>query len=138
MTHHSIRLGYIIQLGMFKICSECYNKCTEKERLQKKFKKSNFSYDELKFVNCRKEFKNLMKSKMRDNLYCSSNSNVITKKFWAHVKSNTKSNRIPEIMKLMREMSSNNLDKANMFTKYFFDQFSNVSAYEIDIIFFFK
>ena len=36
---------------------------------------------------------------MRDNLYCSSDSNVITKKFWAHVKSKTKSIRIPESMK---------------------------------------
>ena len=71
---------------------------------------------------------------MRDNLYCSSDSNVITKKFWAHVKSKTNSNRIPEIMKHKREISSNNLDKANMFNKYFFDQFSNVSAY-VDIVY---
>ena len=115
--------------------SECYIKCREKERLHIKFKKSKSTHDELKFANCKREFKNLMRSKMRDNLYCSSDNNAITKKFWAHVKSKTKSNRIPEILKHKREMFSNNLDKANMFNKYFFDQFSNTSAYDIDVDF---
>ena len=35
---------------------------------------------------------------MRDNLYCSNDNNVITKKFWAHVKSKTKSILEPEIL----------------------------------------
>ena len=71
---------------------------------------------------------------MRDNLYCCRDNNGITKKFWAHVKSKTKSNRIPEVMK-HKKLSSNNLGKANMFNKYFFDQFSNSSAYDIDVDF---
>ena len=57
---------------------------------------------------------------MRDNLYCSNDSNVIAKKFWAHVKSKTKSSRIPEVMKNNNRISSNNLDKANMFNDFFF------------------
>ena len=74
---------------------------------------------------------------MRDNLYCSKDNNVIAKKFWAHVKtkSKTKSTRIPEVMKLNNNISSNNLAKANMFNKYFFDQFSNKSTHDIDIDF---
>ena len=72
---------------------------------------------------------------MRDNLYRSNDNNVITKKFWAHVKSNTKSSRIPEVMKNNNRISSNNLDKANMFNDYFFEQFSNESTYDVDIDF---
>ena len=72
---------------------------------------------------------------MRDNLYCSNDNNVITKKFWAHVKSKTKSSRIPEVMKNNNRISSNNLDKANMFNDYFFEQFSNESTYDVDIDF---
>ena len=72
---------------------------------------------------------------MRDNLYCSKDNNAIAKKFWAHVKIKTKSTRIPEVMKLNNNISSNNLAKANMFNKYFFDQFSNKSNHDIDIDF---
>ena len=115
--------------------AECYVKCREKERLHKKYKRTQSINDEIKFVNCRREFKNLMRSKMRDNLYCSNDKSTISKKFWAHVKSNSKSNRIPEVMKLSDNISSNNLTKANMFNRYFFDQFSNESTYEIDIDF---
>ena len=115
--------------------SECYTKCREKERLHKKFKDSNSTIDELKFVNCRRDFKKLIRSEMRDNLYCCRDNNGITKKFWAHVKSKFKSNRIPEVMKHKKKLSSNNLDKANMFNKYFFDQFFNSSAYDIELDF---
>ena len=91
--------------------------------------------DELKFVNCRREFKNLIKSKMRDNLYCSNDRNTITKKFLAHVKSRSKSNCITEVVKHKDSISSNNLNKANMFNKYFYDQFPNFATYDIDIDF---
>ena len=60
---------------------------------------------------------------------------LLLKKFWAHVKSKTKSIRITEVMKLNNNISSNNLVKANIFNKYFFDQFSNYSTYNIDIDF---
>ena len=61
--------------------SECYEKCREKERLHKKFKRSKRINDEIKFTNCRREFKKLMQSKIRDNLYCSDSQNDITKQF---------------------------------------------------------
>ena len=91
-------LNYLLQIHIPRITiksnfqppwfdSECYVKCREKERLHRKYKSTKSISDELKFVNCRREFKSLMKSKIRDNLYCSSDSNVITKKFWSHIKS---------------------------------------------------
>ena len=109
--------------------TECYVKCIEKERQHKKFKNTKSINDELKFVTCRREFKSLVRSKMRDNLYCSRDSNIITKKFWSHVKSKSKSCRIPEVIRNNSSISSDNFVKANMFNKYFFEQFSNTSTY---------
>ena len=64
----------------------CYKKCREKERLHKKFKRTKVLNDEMKFTTCRRGFKSLMRKKIRDNLYCIDDNNIITKKFWAHVK----------------------------------------------------
>ena len=72
---------------------------------------------------------------MRDNLYCSRDSNIITKKFWSHVKSKSKSCRIPEVIRNNSSISSDNVAKANMFNKYFFEQFSNTSTYDTAIDF---
>ena len=108
--------------------TECYVKCREKERLHKKFKNTKSINDELKFVTYRREFMSLVRSKMRDNLYCSRDSNIITKKFWSHAKS--KSCRIPEVIRNNSSISSDNVAKANMFNKYFFEQFSNTSTYD--------
>ena len=115
--------------------AECYTKCREKERLHRKYKRTKSISDELKFANCRKEFKNLVRSKMRENLYCSNDNNTITKKFRARVKSKSKSTRIPTVMKNKNKISSNELDKANMFNEFFFDQFSNEFTYDVGIDF---
>ena len=40
-----------------------------------------------------------MRKKIRDNLYGTEDSDIITKKFWSHVKNTTKSSRIPEIVR---------------------------------------
>ena len=55
--------------------------------------------NEIKFKVCRKEFKNLVKAKMRANL-CDSNRNTLTKRFWSHVKSASKNTRFPETIYL--------------------------------------
>ena len=47
---------------------DCYQKCREKERLFKKYKRTKTMHEELKFVKCRREFKSMIRSKMRDNL----------------------------------------------------------------------
>ena len=49
--------------------SECHELCRKKDRLHKKFKLSKSLKDELKFSKARKNFKNIIKSKLRDNLY---------------------------------------------------------------------
>ena len=91
--------------------TECYVKCREKERLHKEFKSTKSVNDELKFASCRREFNNLVRSKMRDNLYCSRDNNIITKKFWSQVKSKSKSSRIPEMIKNDDSISSHNVTK---------------------------
>ena len=115
--------------------TECYLKCKEKKRLHKKYKSTKSTADELKFTLCRKEFKSLVKTKMRDNLYCSNASNDICKQFWSHVKSKSNTNRIPEVLKHNGSILSNNITKANMFNDHFYEQFSHMSEYDVDIDF---
>ena len=114
--------------------SECYLKCKEKEKLHKKFKNSKSLRNEMKFKVCRKEFKNLVKAKMRANL-CDTNRNTLTKKFWSHVKSASRNTRIPETIYLRGKSSSDTKVKTGMFNGFFFDQFSEASSYDIDICF---
>ena len=115
--------------------ADCYEKCREKERLHTKFKRTKALNDEIKFATCRREFKSMMRMKIRDNLYCTDDNNVITKKFWAHVKNTSKCNRIPEIVRYKNEISSNTKTKADMFNSFFYDQFSEPSSYDILIDF---
>ena len=107
---------------------------SEKEKLHKKFQNSKSLNNEIKFKVCRKEFKNLVKAKMRANL-CDSNRNTLTKKFWSHVKSASQNTRIPETIYLKGKSSSDTKVKADMFNKFFFNQFSEGSNYDIDICF---
>ena len=113
--------------------AECYEKCREKERLHKKYKRTKALKDEIKFATCRREFKSLMRKKIRDNLYCTDDNNIITKKFWAHVKNTSKCCRIPEIVRYKNDISSDAAAKANMFNSFFYDQFSEPSTYDLQI-----
>ncbi len=70
---------------------------------------------------------------MRNNLYNSNDPALITKKFWSHVKSNSKSHRLPECMYLNGRYRSLPVDKAELFNSYFFDQFSDASQYDIEV-----
>ena len=115
--------------------TECYLKCKEKERLHKKIKSTKSNADELRFTLCRKEFKRLIKTKMRDNLYCSNDSNDISKQFWSHVKTKSSTSRIPEVLKYNGSISSHNITKANLFNDYFYEQFAHMSEYDVDIDF---
>ena len=72
---------------------------------------------------------------MRANFDDELNPNVITKKFWSSVKSASKSSRIPEKMHLGNTVRNNSEEIANFFNKHFYNQFSDSSAYEIDIDF---
>ena len=113
--------------------AECYAKCREKERLHQKFKRTKSMHDELKFSVCRREYKSLMRKKIRDNLYDAEDSNIITKKFWSHVKNAFKSSRIPEIVHYKNSVSSNAGVKATMFNNFFCEQFSGPSNYDAHI-----
>ncbi len=96
-------------------------------------KKTNSDTDSLQFSMYRKELKNLASQKMRDNMYNIDDPALITKKFWSRVKSNSKSHRIPETMYFKDQYRNTAIDKANLFNTYFYEQFSEMSAYDIDI-----
>ena len=114
--------------------SECYTKCKVKDKLHKIFKKKKTLESELKFKTARREFKALVRSKMRENLDLN-DRNVLTKKFWSHVKSCKNTSRIPEVISYERITSSVPSIKADIFNKYFYKQFSEPSLYNIDIDF---
>ena len=73
--------------------------------------------------------------KMRDNLYNEDDTGLITKKFWSHVKSNSKSSRLPETMHLDDTFRNKPSEKAELFNNYFNEQFSGPSNYDTDINF---
>ena len=114
--------------------SECFKKCKEKDKLHKLFKLKNTLQAELKLKASRREFKTLIRSKMRANLdYC--DRNILTKKFWSHVKSSKNSSRIPEVISYEGITANEPLAKANMFNQYFYKQFSGPSCYDTNIDF---
>ena len=113
--------------------AECFEAYRNKERAHKKFKSDDSLANELKRNSSRSHFKHVCNEKMRDNLYNSDDPALITKKFWAHVKSKSKNHRLPECMSLNGTYRNSPLDKANLFNSYFFDQFSEASNYDVSI-----
>ena len=111
--------------------SECYDAWRTKMRLHKVKHKSDTA--NIAFSLARKNFKNLVAQKMRDTLNESDDSALITKKFWSFVKSKTASQRIPEFVSYEGVVRSSPEDQANLFNKFFFEQFSDASVYDIDI-----
>ncbi len=85
------------------------------------------------FSLARKNFNNLVAQKMRDTLNESDDNDLITKKFWSYVKSKTTSQRIPEFVNYNGIIRNSPEDQANLFNKFFFEQFSEASSYDIDI-----
>ena len=70
---------------------------------------------------------------MRENLYNSDDPALITKKFWSHIKADSKSHRIPECVHRQGRYRSTSKEKCDLFNDYFFDQFSEESTYGIPI-----
>ena len=60
---------------------------------------------------------------------------LIKKKFWSFFKATSNSCRIPETVCYGARFRSKSYDIANLFNKYFSDQFSSPSKYEIDVNF---
>ena len=55
-------------------------------------------------------------------LYNNDDPNLITKTFWSHVKSTSKSHRIPECIHRNNTFRNKPEDKAKMFNEYFYWQ----------------
>ena len=73
---------------------------------------------------------------MRDNILTDGNSSdLLTKKFWSHVKSKSRSSRIPETVHLGDTFRSNTLDQAELFNDYFYNQFTLPSYYNTPVNF---
>ena len=113
--------------------SEAYELSKKKQRLHKKWKKSNNDLHYVKFSECRKQFKNLMEKKLEDNFQDEENRNHITKKFWSYVKSKSNCHRLPEVVSFEDRIRSNPKDQCDLFNEYFFKQFSEPSSYDIEI-----
>ena len=121
--------------------SECFEAYREKGRAHKKFKENsriedntqNIIQSDLKFKHKRQLFKNICNRKMRDYLYNEDDPVLITKKFWSHVKCNSKSSRLPETMHLDNRFRNKSSEKAELFNSYFYEQFSGPSNYNTHI-----
>ena len=114
--------------------SDCDKVLREKEKWRKKAGSENATEeDHQKFRKLRSDFKKIMDQKMRFTVEDESDSSLISKKFWKHVKSYSKSTRIPETVWYGDCFKKNPADQANMFNKFFFEQFSDESNYDIDI-----
>ena len=70
---------------------------------------------------------------MKLNVEDSDDSALISKEFWKYVKSKSKSNRILETIRHGDQFRNLPEGQANLFNKYFFEQFSQQSSYDIDI-----
>ena len=113
--------------------SESYQACRAKDEAWTKFKQSKSDLDELNFKRARREFKRIASQKLRDNMYNTDDPALITKKFWSHYKFTTNSHRLPECMNIRGRYCNDPLGQANLFNDHFYEQFSDASAYDIDI-----
>ena len=116
--------------------SDSHHACDAKERARAKFKRSNSLLDDLNFQKARKEFKQTMCQKMRDNMYNTDDPALITKKNCSHQKFTANSHRLPERMYFKNRYRNNALEQSNLFNEFFFEQFSESSNYDISIDFY--
>ena len=113
--------------------------CKRKNKLLTKYRKAvdpenkTKINDEIKQI--RKKFRKVSNKKKMDNIINDDDPALIKKKFWAFFKSTSNSCRIPETVHYGTRFRSNNFDASNLFNKYFSDQFSSPSKYDIDINF---
>lgn len=114
--------------------SDCDRVLREKEKWRQKSNSDNATEeDHKKYRKLRSDFKNIMEQKMRLNVVDESDKSLISKKYWKHVKSKSKSTRIPETVRFGEVYRNNPADQANLFNKFFYEQFSKESKYDIDI-----
>ena len=115
--------------------SELDSICKKKNKLLAKYKRTNDPnvYEEIRKI--RKKYKTTCTQKKRDNVVNDEDPALIKKKFWSFFKSTSNSCRIPETVNYGGRFRSESTDVANLFNKFFSDQFSSPSNYDIDINF---
>jgi hypothetical protein len=114
--------------------SETLNLCKKKRRLHKIYKASRTPANYARYSECRKKLKSMIEEKMETNLNDDENDPaLVSKKFWGHLKSTNKSTRIPESVYYNSRHRNNPKDQAILFNKFFADQFSEASRYNVDI-----
>ena len=113
--------------------SNCERILKEKDKWRRKYKESNSESDREKVRSLNKEFRKTMNNNLRLNLEDDCDPALISKKYWSHLKSKTKSTRIPESVYYGSRLRNTPQDQANLFNEYFASQFSEPSNYNIDI-----
>ena len=130
-----IKIGGISQPSWFD--AETHHLCREKERLHEKYKGTEDPELRLnrylKLSMARKKFKEVVSKKMEESFEDKDDSGLITKKFWSYVKATANSTRIPELVHLDNSFKSKPLDQAELFNKFFYDQFSEPSLYDTNV-----
>ena len=114
--------------------SECDKLLRKKEKCRKKANSpSGTEVDHNNFRNYRRDFRKLMNKKMRLNIEDDNDPSLISKKFHKHVKSKSKSTRIPETVWYKNKFRNKLADQADLFNNFFYEQFSDSSKYDINI-----
>ena len=113
--------------------SDCDKVLRDKEKWRKKAKEPGNESALKKFRQLRSDFKCIMNDKMRLSVEDDSDSALISKKFWKHVKLKSKSTRIPETVRYGDRFRNKPVEQASLFNEYFYQQFSEASSYDIDV-----
>ena len=114
---------------------EIHELCKQKDKFRKKANATHNSLDQEAYRNCRRELKCKIEAKKRDFISGDTfeNDNLISKRFWTYVKSNTNSSRIPETVHYQGKFRSDVIDKCELYNKFFCDQFSEASRYNVGV-----
>ena len=121
---------------------ELFQLSKSKHRLRKIFKASGLPTDEENFKKSKIRLKQKENEKKREFLIADpcndthdqqNNENQIKKTFWSFLKSSSKSSRIPDVIHYKGRYRSNKMDQCDLFNKFFCDQFSDASSYDIPI-----
>jgi hypothetical protein len=117
--------------------SEIFEMSKTKSRLRKMFKQTRSTSDEDNLNKYKTLFKQKVIEKKKKFVTAdpceSPNNNTVNKKFWSFIKSNTKCGRIPESTHYKGRYRSKTVDQCELFNKFFCDQFSEESSYDISI-----
>ena len=99
--------------------SDCDKILREKEKWRAKAHSENGNEeDHEKFKSLRSKFKKVMNEKMRLNVVDESDPTLISKKYWKHVLSKSKSSRIPETIWYKNKFRTKAKDQANLFNDF--------------------